>query len=66
LIYKNCIITHELTGANHLYGLEDFVGYNGKKPTTHLLKRKDAYGRDLDYIQINMDDPYGDKFLVFP
>ena len=66
LIYKNCIITHELTGANQLYGLEDFVGYNGKKPTTHLLKRKDAYGRDLDYIQINMDDPYGDKFLVFP
>jgi len=67
LIYRNCIITHELTGSSSYGtpGLGDFVGYNGKKPDSKVIKEPDRPGGAATF-QANVDDPYGDKFLVFP
>ena len=67
VVYRNCIIEHELTGSSSYghNGLNDFIGYNGKKPVSTVIKKQDRPGGALTF-QANKEDPYGSKFLMFP
>jgi hypothetical protein len=50
---------HGTGGCEH-----DYIGYNGKKPTVKLIQPKSS--TQSSKWQINADDKFGDKFLVFP
>jgi hypothetical protein len=67
VVYKNCIIEKELTGSSShgMNGLNDFIGYNGKKPEHTVIKKEDRPG-GAPTFQANREDPYGSHFLIFP
>jgi hypothetical protein len=67
VVYKNCIIEHELIGSySSQGGFPYFIGYNGKEPTRTFIEKGEKNWRGENSFQANREDPYGSKFLIFP
>jgi len=64
-VYRNCIIKHSLISEAPASDI-DVPGYNGKQTILKEVRWGAVSAEDSGMLQANMDDPYGDKFLVFP
>ena len=64
-VYRNCIKQYSLISEAPASDI-DVPGYNGKQTILKKVRMGPSSAEDSGMLQANVDDPYGDKFLVFP